>query len=80
MPTHFIKNLAHTSMERSGFKVEKNKQNDGCSCEHLNGVKCDVTNCHYHDKDCFCTAGHIEIGPHRAFSSADTVCSTFKPD
>lgn len=43
-----------------------------------NTVKCDVNNCIYNEKSCICTAEKIEVGPHYAASSKDTVCSTFK--
>lgn len=46
---------------------------------YLNGVVCDVTNCHYHDSTNFCTAEQIKVGPQFANTSADTICATFKP-
>lgn len=43
-----------------------------CHC-----VKCNVTNCKYHDQNDVCCAKEIEVGPHYANSSNDTICSTF---
>ena len=48
------------------------------SCEHIEGIKCGVKNCMYHDGETFCTAKSIAVGPHFATSSADTVCVTFQ--
>ena len=50
------------------------------SCPHIQGVKCEVTNCMYNDKKQYCTAKEIKVGPQFASSSADTICSTFKPE
>ena len=47
--------------------------------KHIQGIKCDVKNCVYHDCDTYCTAGQIAVGPSFATSSTDTVCATFKP-
>ena len=47
-------------------------------CEHIEGIKCGVKNCMYHDGETFCTAKSIAVGPHFATSSADTVCVTFQ--
>lgn len=41
-------------------------------------VKCNVANCEFHAKDDFCGAREIEVGPHYANSSNDTICATFK--
>ncbi|MBP1559257.1 MAG: DUF1540 domain-containing protein [Oscillospiraceae bacterium] len=43
------------------------------------GICCDVKNCVYHDKGCHCTAEKVNIGPQHANTSADTICSTFRP-
>ena len=43
-------------------------------------IRCNVSNCEFHAKnDDFCSASEIEVGPHYANSSNDTVCHTFKP-
>ncbi len=44
-----------------------------------NYIRCDVKNCHYHQKDDSCSAQEVSVGPTFANSSADTVCATFKP-
>lgn len=41
-------------------------------------VKCNVSNCQYHDGRTSCLAGSIEVGPHEAKSTDDTICSTFE--
>ena len=46
-------------------------------CNH---VKCNVSNCEFHDKTGICRAHEIEVGPHYANSSNDTICSTFKAE
>ncbi|MBQ6381914.1 MAG: DUF1540 domain-containing protein [Clostridia bacterium] len=43
-----------------------------------NCIKCNVTNCEYHDKANHCCASEIEVGPHYANTSSDTICATFK--
>ena len=43
-------------------------------------IKCNVSNCEYHDKDDHCMAKQIEVGPHYANTSNDTVCATFRAD
>lgn len=48
-------------------------------CAVNEGIHCDVENCEYHEGECHCTAGMIDVGPQSATSSAETVCSTFKP-
>lgn len=58
-----------------------NNNTEKCDCgsaKHIQGIKCDVKNCVYHDCDTYCTAGQIAVGPSFATSSADTVCATFK--
>ncbi|HAN44315.1 MAG TPA: DUF1540 domain-containing protein [Ruminococcaceae bacterium] len=47
---------------------------------HIKGIKCDVTNCHYNDKQQYCTADEVHIGPQFATCAADTVCASFKPE
>ena len=42
------------------------------------GITCEVTNCQYHESDGHCTAGHINVGPHAAQASRETLCETFK--
>lgn len=55
-------------------------QRNDSSCEDRNvGVVCEVSNCVYHDCKSACTADTIKVGPEHANSSADTVCSTFRP-
>ncbi|MBP3692626.1 MAG: DUF1540 domain-containing protein [Clostridia bacterium] len=44
----------------------------------IQGIKCEVTNCHYHTKDNHCTAGVIEVGNMNATEKGDTQCKTFK--
>lgn len=46
--------------------------------EHSTEIYCDVKNCHYHGGDKLCTAKDIQVGPHFAVSSNDTICATFK--
>ena len=59
----------------------KNDQNQDCGKKRckIDGIHCDVENCHYHDGACNCTAGQISVGPNCAHCSDETVCSTFKP-
>ncbi len=48
--------------------------------QNANHICCDVKNCVYHDdKSCHCTAEKVNIGPQHANTSADTICSTFRP-
>ena len=58
----------------------ENKMNEKgcCSKKRIEGIKCDVKNCVYHDCDTHCTAGQIAVGPSFATSSSDTICATFK--
>ncbi len=58
--------------------MDENKKNCGCGEKHIQGVSCDVSNCYYHDGNCYCTAGEISVGPSHATSSTDTACVTFK--
>lgn len=48
-----------------------------CNC--IDGIVCNVTNCSYNNDNCKCTASQVKVGPTFANSSADTICSTFKP-
>ena len=41
-------------------------------------VKCNVSNCQYHDGKTNCLAGSIEVGTHEAQSTEDTICATFE--
>jgi len=52
---------------------------NGTSKPELEGVNCEVTNCYYNKDKHICTAKNIKVGPQFAASSADTICSTFKP-
>ncbi len=44
-----------------------------------NGICCEVKNCAYHQGQDNCTAQSVQVGPQFANSSAETVCSTFRP-
>ena len=59
--------------------VYNHKTAFGSNEEHIQGITCDVTNCHYHSGGNLCTAKQIKVGPQYASSSADTICVTFKP-
>lgn len=54
--------------------MDKSDQN------HIDGIRCDVTNCHYHHENRRCGAKEIKVGPTYASASTDTICATFKPD
>lgn len=41
-------------------------------------VKCDVKNCVYNTHDYLCEAGEINVGPHYAKDTSETICATFK--
>lgn len=58
-----------------------NTSNSGtnASTHPIQGVQCDVTNCHYNMHNHICTAGTIKVGPQNATCSADTICATFRP-
>ncbi len=45
----------------------------------LEGVKCIVNSCQYHQEGNRCSAKSILVEPKNAKSSDDTDCSTFKP-
>mgnify|MGYP003320370569 CR=1 FL=1 len=51
------------------------KNSCGTNKSHIQGIKCDVKNCVYHDCDTYCTAGQIAVGKTMA---TDAVCDTFK--
>ncbi len=55
------------------------EKKSGCGCNHIKGIKCNVQNCVYHDRDTYCTAGEIAVGPQNANASGDTLCVTFRP-
>jgi hypothetical protein len=42
------------------------------------GVRCDVSNCVYHDGNVTCTAGSINVGPGKARRKEETACNTFE--
>ncbi len=48
-------------------------------CKHIEGIRCSVSNCYYHEHETDCTAHEIAVGPHCADCSGDTACATFKP-
>ncbi len=54
------------------------KDKNGCCKDPIKGIRCDVKNCMYHDRETNCMAGEIAVGPSNATTSADTVCATFK--
>lgn len=45
----------------------------------LDGVKCVVNTCQYHEQGDYCTAEAIEIQPRNATSTEETDCATFSP-
>ena len=45
------------------------------SKDHIQGIRCDVKNCVYHDCDTHCTASQIAVGNS---TKADACCDTFK--
>ena len=57
---------------------EKMNNNGCCSSKHIEGIKCNVKNCVYHDCETNCMAGQIAVGPSFATSSSDTAGATFK--
>lgn len=58
---------------------EKRYGEDCSSCKPIKGIKCNVQNCYYHEKETDCVAGQIAVGPHGAECSSETSCVTFKP-
>ena len=57
---------------------EKEKRCGSKAKAHIDGIKCDVKNCIYHDCETYCTANQISVGPCNATCSTETVCATFK--
>lgn len=53
---------------------------DKSNHDHIKGICCDVSNCHYHHENRQCSASEIKVGPTYASTSTDTVCATFKPN
>ena len=51
----------------------------GKHCHKIEGIRCNVENCYYHDAQTNCTAHEISVGPGCAHCSDDTICATFKP-
>ncbi|MDT8716181.1 DUF1540 domain-containing protein [Clostridium sp. 19966] len=45
----------------------------------LQGVKCVVSSCYYHNGNNHCSASGIEIAPRDAHTPHETDCSTFTP-
>ncbi len=46
----------------------------------LDGVKCVVNTCVYHEHGDYCSASKIEIQPRNAASTEETDCATFSPE
>jgi len=44
----------------------------------IDGIRCEVSNCVYHDTSDCCGAGEIQVGPQAASTSSDTTCTTFQ--
>ena len=57
--------------EKCGCNTAKNEK------DHIKGIRCDVKNCVYHDRDTYCMAGEIAVGPCNATCSSETACATF---
>jgi len=50
-----------------------------CDCGGIiDGIKCNVENCVYHEPNHRCDAGCIEVGPSSAKTSSEVYCATFK--
>lgn len=64
--------------EKMGENLNK-VSNKMKTLDAIDGIHCEVTNCAYHTPKCKCNAEKIHVGPTFASSSAETVCSTFKP-
>ena len=43
----------------------------------INGIKCKVLDCEYHEENDCCSAQHITIGCHSAMDDNETCCNTF---
>ena len=50
------------------------------SNNHINGVKCVVSSCYYHENGDYCNAAKIEIQPKNASDTQETDCATFVPN
>lgn len=46
--------------------------------EHIEGIKCDVKSCAFHDGDNYCCAREITVGPSYAVNLGETVCATYR--
>lgn len=46
--------------------------------EHIEGIKCDVKSCAFHDGDNYCCAREITVGPGYATERKETVCATYR--
>ncbi len=46
--------------------------------EHIDGIRCDVESCAYHDGERFCTANGVSIGMQLADSLSETCCRTYR--
>ena len=76
-----IRAAGETLAEKRTVMKPENYKNE-CKCEpknHIEGIKCNVEHCAYHNGKNDCYAGCISVGPNNAESSSETVCATFKP-
>lgn len=46
--------------------------------QHIEGIKCDVKSCAFHDGDSYCCANGVAIGPSYAKLTTETVCATYR--
>lgn len=46
--------------------------------DHIEGIRCDVESCAYHDGERFCTADAVSIGMQLAATQSETCCRTFR--
>ncbi len=60
-------------------QINSTQVNSKAPEKYLEGIFCAVGNCAYNCQQRYCTASKIDIGPHFAITSGDTICSTFKP-
>lgn len=60
---------------KEGFFLHIKKTDD-----HLDGVKCIVNTCYYHERGDKCAASKIEIQPRNATNTSETDCATFRPE
>ena len=42
------------------------------------GVRCEVSSCMYHTRDCGCSAEKISVGPTDATCCNETCCATYQ--